>query len=231
MERVTTQRCTLTGLLQETWNTSSIHLSFQTRNDTSIHSGIVAGSSVQPRTTSQTFHIHVSHLFLQNIDFALFDLEHVLHVPDFPSERALLLGEVLQLFGLLVQEGLFLLQTQAQSIDLDGGTVQTGRQSRGMKTNVFPLRLPTWNTFAYLCLQDGSTLLFGSERFFEHLDMLFAVRVLVVESLELRLQSQQLRLLLRQLLLQLVDLNASKPVFGEKRSRPRCVFMCKREKN
>lgn len=99
-----------------------------------------------------------------------------------------------------------------------------------MKTNPFSLRLQTSDTFAYLCLQDGSTLLFGSERFFEHLDVLFAVRVLVVESLELCLQSQQLRLLLRQLLLQLVNLNASKPVFGEKRSRPRCVFMCKKEK-
>lgn len=90
-----------------------------------------------------------------------------------------------------------------------------------MKTNRFVFQ--TLDTFPYLCLQDGSTLLFGSERFFEHLDMLFAVRVLVVESLELRLQSQQLRLLLRQLLLQLVNLNTSKPVFGEKRSRPRCV--------
>lgn len=27
----------------------------------------------------------------------------------------------------------------------------------------------------YLCLQDGSTLLLGSERLFQHLDMLFAV--------------------------------------------------------
>lgn len=29
--------------------------------------------------------------------------------------------------------------------------------------------------FYYLRLQDGSTLLLGSERLFEHLDMLFAV--------------------------------------------------------
>ena len=58
----------------------------------------------------------------------------------------------------------------------------------------------------YLCLQDGSTLLLGSERLFEHLDMLLAVWVLVVEGLEFCLQSQQLRLLLWQLLLQLVNL-------------------------
>lgn len=91
------------------------------------------------------------------------------------------------------------------------------------------LRLQTLDTFPYLCLQDGSTLLFGSERFFEHLDMLFAVRVLVVESLELRLQSQQLRLLLRQLLLQLVNLNASKRVFGGKGHGPG-VCSCAKEK-
>lgn len=29
--------------------------------------------------------------------------------------------------------------------------------------------------FHYLCLQDGSTLLLGSERLFEHLNMLFTV--------------------------------------------------------
>lgn len=60
----------------------------------------------------------LSHLLLQDIDFALLHFEHVLHVPDFSSKGALLLCEVLQLFGLLVQEGLFLLQTQTQSIHL-----------------------------------------------------------------------------------------------------------------
>lgn len=39
----------------------------------------------------------------------------------------------------------------------------------------FASRLTTSGPSSYLCLQDGSTLLFGSERFFEHLDMLFAV--------------------------------------------------------
>lgn len=83
------------------------------------------------------------------------------------------------------------------------------------------LRLPPdqqqSDTSSYLRLQDGSTLLFGSERFFEHLDVLFAVRVLVVESFQLRLQSQQLRLLLGQLLLQLVDLHAFQTVFRVKK--------------
>lgn len=96
-----------------------------------------------------------------------------------------------------------------------------------MKTNPFSLRLQTLDTFPYLCLQDGSTLLFGSERFFEHLDMLFAVRVLVVESLELRLQSQQLRLLLRQLLLQLVDLTG---VWWENVTAQVCVHVQKKKK-
>lgn len=49
--------------------------------------------------------------------------------------------------------------------------------------------------------------------------MLFAVRVLVVESFQLRLQSQQLRLLLGQLLLQLVDLRAFQTVFRDKKER------------
>lgn len=75
--------------------------------------------------------------------------------------------------------------------------------------------------YSYLCLQDGSTLLFGSERFFQHLDMLLAVRVLVVERLQLGLQGQQLRLLLRQLLLQLVDLQARRAVI-------KGAFVCER---
>ena len=49
-------------------------------------------------------------------------------------------------------------------------------------------------------------MLFGSERLFEHFDVLLAVRVLVVQGLQFGLQGQQLRLLLRQLLFELVDL-------------------------
>lgn len=45
----------------------------------------------------------------------------------------------------------------------------------GVGGDSFVSRLTTSDTFSYLCLQDGSTLLFGSERFFEHFDMLFTV--------------------------------------------------------
>lgn len=48
---------------------------------------------------------------------------------------------------------------------------------------IYCMRTNKLRVFHYLCLQDGSTLLLGSERLFEHLDMLFAVRVLVVEGL------------------------------------------------
>lgn len=58
------------------------------------------------------------HLLLQDIDLSFFDLQHVLHVPDFSGKSALLLRQVLQLLGFLVQEGLFLLQTQTKSINL-----------------------------------------------------------------------------------------------------------------
>lgn len=95
----------------------------------------------------------------------------------------------------------------------------------------FASRLKASDMFSYLRLQDGSTLLFGSERFFEHLDMLFAVWVLVVEGLELRLQSQQLRLLFRQLLLQLVDLSCTQNrVAWWKVAAHTCVRAWKREK-
>lgn len=77
--------------------------------------------------------------------------------------------------------------------------------------------------FHYLRLQDGSTLLLGSERLFEHLDMLFAVRVLVVEGLQLGLQGQQLRLLLGQLLLQLVDLRRTPPAGRRRIVSPRAT--------
>lgn len=75
-------------------------------------------SSLHLICPAQVFSSSHSHLLLQDIDLPFFDLKHVLHVPDFSSESALLLRQVLQLLGFLVQEGLFFLQTQTQSIYL-----------------------------------------------------------------------------------------------------------------
>ena len=77
-----------------------------------------------------------SHLLLQDVDLPLFDLQHVLHVPDFSSESALLLRQVLQLLGLLVQEGLFLLQTQTESIHLKHDTATDTRYKSIQGANV-----------------------------------------------------------------------------------------------
>lgn len=59
---------------------------------------------------------------------------------------------------------------------------------------------------SYLSLQDGSTLFFGSERLFEYIDVLFAVRKLIGERLQFSLQAQELSVLPGEILLHLVNL-------------------------
>lgn len=59
---------------------------------------------------------------------------------------------------------------------------------------------------SYLSLQDGSTLFFGSERLFEYIDVLFAVRKLIGEHLQFSLQTQELSVLPGEILLHLVNL-------------------------
>ncbi len=59
---------------------------------------------------------------------------------------------------------------------------------------------------SYLSLQDGSTLFFGSERLFEYIDVLFAVRKLIGEHLQFSLQAQELSVLPGEILLHLVNL-------------------------
>lgn len=68
----------------------------------------------------------LGYLLLQNVNLPLLHVQHVFQISDLSRQRALLVRQVLQLFGLLGQELLLLLQPHTQSVNL-------GKQQGGVK--------------------------------------------------------------------------------------------------
>lgn len=74
------------------------------------------------------------YLLLQDVNLPLLHVQHVFQVSDLSRQRALLVRQVLQLFGLLGQELLLLLQPHTQSVNL--GDTEEPSKGRTQVANV-----------------------------------------------------------------------------------------------